>query len=94
MYFLYFIVYVFILKDLHIVAVHIIWDNNAIYDPEAGEEIARSDEARMPNWFFIYPGENNCVQWDNYFIQFFFNILLEYRYSKKITNKIYINVEN
>lgn len=37
-------------------AVHIIWDNNAIYDPEATEEIGRSDEARMPNWFLIYPG--------------------------------------
>lgn len=51
--------FVFVLNCcLLIEAVHIVWDNNAVYDPEAGEEIARSDEARMPNWFFIYPGKN------------------------------------
>lgn len=56
---LYFVATAFLLNGLLTEAVHIIWDNNAVYDPEAGDEIGRSDEARMPNWFFIFPGRNN-----------------------------------
>lgn len=57
--FLYFTISALVLNGVLIEAVHIIWDNNAVYDPEAGEETARSDEARMPNWFFIYPGKSD-----------------------------------
>lgn len=54
-----FTAFVFLLNiNLLTEAVHIIWDNNAVYDPETSGEIARTEEARMPNWFFIFPGEN------------------------------------
>lgn len=51
----------FMINSLVAKGVHIVWDNNAIYDPEAGEEIGRSDEARMPNWFFIFPGTSFSI---------------------------------
>lgn len=41
-------------------AVHIIWDNNAPADWATSEEAGRTEEARMPNWFFIFPGRELC----------------------------------
>nr|XP_015833910.1 PREDICTED: phospholipase A2A isoform X1 [Tribolium castaneum] len=40
--------------------VQIIWDNNVDFDSVEVEELGRSDQVRMPNWFFIFPGTKWC----------------------------------
>mgnify|MGYP005987336505 FL=1 len=34
----------------------IVWDNNIDFDSIEDEELSRSGQVRMPNWFLIFPG--------------------------------------
>jgi hypothetical protein len=48
-------VFVFVQRDVE--PVRIIWDNSVDFDSIEDEDFSRSDQVRMPNWFFIYPGK-------------------------------------
>ncbi|XP_060520399.1 phospholipase A2-like isoform X2 [Cylas formicarius] len=41
-------------------AYKIVWDNDAVVDFNEIEEYIRSEEARLPNWIFIFPGTKWC----------------------------------
>ncbi|CAH1366566.1 hypothetical protein MTP99_007880 [Tenebrio molitor] len=51
-------VFVFVQRDVE--PVRIIWDNSVDFDSIEDEDFSRSDQVRMPNWFFIYPGTKWC----------------------------------